>query len=232
MRTYVAGLAVFPVTIFFSLVTLLVLPFSRRTGPSAVMRAWARVVLWMAGIKLNVHGLELLGDKRPAILMSNHASMIDIPILAVALPLHLRFMFKRSLSFVPVLGQVMLLMEMIPVDRGNRKSIRSLKVAGAKVRKGVHLLIFPEGTRTRSGALSPFKKGGFLLALQEKLDIIPVTIGNSQKVCGRSSVLTKPGTVDIFIHPRVETGTFSVAQRAELMEKVRVHIDEGLKKAT
>lgn len=193
------------------------------------MRSWGKTLLWLNGMSLEIKGIEHIDANRPAIYMANHASMLDIPVLIAALPVHLRFIFKKSILLIPFLGQAIYAMGMIPIDRGNRhKASRSLQKAGARIRGGFHVLIFPEGTRTSSGKLLPFKKGGFRLALEEGIDIVPITLCNTRALCGRNSVIGKPGTIRMIIHERVETATYSLDKRQLLIDAVQGTIDSSL----
>ncbi len=221
VRGVFSGLVFLPVTIVCSIAVLLARPFSRLNQPSKIMRLWARSVFWMSGIKLVVDGEEHLQERKPAIYMANHASMIDIPILVAVLPGHVRFLFKHTLMYVPFLGQAMMLLGMIPINRSDRsKSVESLRKAGERVRSGIDVIIFPEGTRTKTGQMLPFKKGGFLMAIQEGFDIIPVTIHNSRDVCGRNSIVTYKGSVRVTVHPRIQTADLAMADRRQVMSDV------------
>ena len=161
--------------------------------------------------------------------MSNHGSLMDIPVLIAALPVDLRFIFKKSILYLPFVGQAIYLMGMIPIDRKSllRASV-SLKRAGNQIRKGSHILIFPEGTRTRDGSLRNFKKGGFYLAIRESINIVPVSISNARELCGRNAFWGNPGTVRVVIHPSLEVASFSIETRQLLVEKVRLAITSGL----
>lgn len=230
VRSYIATLLFVILTGTMSILVVFFWLFAGRRGATAIMTFWGNSVVRLAGIQLEIEGLEHL-SKEPAVIMSNHASMIDIPILFAALPLHLRFIFKHTLAFVPILGQVMILIEHIPINRGNRKkSMNSLKRAGKLIRTGLHILIFPEGTRSRKATLLPFKKGGFILAIQEQLPIVPVSLSHSRTVCGRNSILTRPGLVKVKVHEPVDTSGYKIHQRGELLEKVREIIDAGLER--
>ncbi|CAM2006756.1 lysophospholipid acyltransferase family protein [Acanthopleuribacter pedis] len=221
VRGVIAGLLFLPITILLSIAVCLARPFSRLAWPSKVMQLWANSVFWMSGIKLQVVGEEHLTAGKPAIYMANHASMIDIPILVAVLPGHVRFLFKHTLMYVPFLGQAMMLLGMIPINRTNRtKSVESLRKAGERIRSGIDVIIFPEGTRTKTGEMLPFKNGGFLMAIQEGFDIVPVTIHNSREVCGRNSIVTRKGVCRVTIHPRYETTGFTVADRRQIMSDV------------
>ncbi len=233
MLRSVIGLIIF---VFFTalsaLAVVLALPFSRLKGPTAIMRFWARGVLALGGVRLRLDGMAHVDSSQPTIYMANHASMIDIPVLIAALPGHLRFIFKKSLLWAPLIGPVIYLMGMVPIERGGgrRKASEGLARAGRQIRKGKAVIIFPEGTRTRDGELAPFKKGGFYLAIQEKISITPVSISNSQNVGGRSSFLIKKGVIDVRVHPPIDTGRYSIDERSALINTVRGVIDRGVVK--
>jgi 1-acyl-sn-glycerol-3-phosphate acyltransferase len=193
------------------------------------MRSWAHSLVRLYNVDVEIDGLEHVDPQRPVIYMPNHASMVDIVVLIHSLPVDLRFIFKKSLLYVPVLGQAIHFMGMVPIDRSNmHKATESLRNAGRQIRAGSHVLIFPEGTRTRTGNLLPFKKGGFYLAIQEKIDIVPISINNSQSVGGVNSILIRTGCVKVRIHPPVRTSEFNLETRHALIRRVRETIDSGL----
>lgn len=212
---------------FLTMVTCL---FSRKHLPTWVMHSWGKILLAMAGIRLHIEGMEHIQPDKPSIYMPNHASIMDIPVLAAALPVHLRFIFKQSILFIPLVGQVIWLMGMIPINRTSRaKAIASINKAGERVRKGYDILIFPEGTRTRHGEILPFKKGGFVLATSNQIDIVPISLSHTRQLCGVSSIFPKQGTVEIVIHPRITAEAYSNLSRDELMTSVRHQIVSGLR---
>jgi len=230
LRSALGFLIFLPFTAVMALAVLAALPFSRIAGPTAVMRAWAKAILAMAGVRLCVEGRERVDPATPIIYMANHASMIDIPLLIAALPGHLRFVFKKSLLWAPFVGPVIYAMGMVPIDRGGgqQKASESLARAGRQIRKGKAVLIFPEGTRTRTGEMLPFKKGGFYLAIQERIPIVPVSISNSRMVGGRDSFLIKTGRVDVAIHDPIDPGPYTIADRMTLVHRVRDVIAAGI----
>jgi len=211
--------------LFFALLSMLlsVLP---GLGPSSWgLRSFGKVALWVAGIRLEVIGLENLNPKKPAIYMANHSTILDIAILLAALPVDLRFMFKQSLAYIPIVGWSMLSTGMIPVKRGAKgPALKSLRKAAKRIKNGVHVIIFPEGTRTKTGELGELKKGGFLLASLAEVDIIPVHISDTDHVCGRNIPFTKPGTLQITIHPVIPHSKESKAARRQMIQTVQAQI--------
>ena len=219
-----------PVSFVFATVAIILSIFSRKTLPTLVMRAWAKTLMLMYGIRLKVSGSEHVDRNKPAIYMANHASMIDILALIVAFPVDLRFIFKQSLLYLPLVGLSMYLMGMVPVDRAaGPKAAERLNRAGRQIRKGKHILIFPEGTRSHGDALLPFKKGGFYLAIQQGIDIIPVTLNYPRSLCGRDSALAKKGEIEVIIHPRIETEAYQIEDRQQVIKRVRASIESDLK---
>jgi len=215
--------------LFLTLVGISVTCILPLAAGTAIGRWWAKSLLWIAGVKIDISGLENVDPKRPCIYMPNHASMIDIPILVAMLPVNLRFLFKKELLYIPLFGLAIYLMGMVPIDRGRRtKAKKSLKKAGDRVKEGSHLLIFPEGTRSPDGRLMQFKKGGFYLALEENIDIIPISINGSRKLGGRSSVWFQSGQIRMVVHSRISMGSYNLETRKEAIGRVREIIASGL----
>ena len=216
-------------TAFFATAAMISALFSHKRLPTAIMKTWARWILATSGLKVKVSGLENVSNEKPSIYMPNHASMVDIPILIHMLPVDLRFIFKKSITLVPLVGWAIVAMGMVPIDRGNRgKARESLRKAGERIRGGFHILVFPEGTRTRDGELLPFKKGGLVLALQESIDIVPVSLRGVRKLCSRNSIIPSAGTIEMVIHPRIQTQQFSYDDRNKLMTELRDTISSSL----
>jgi 1-acyl-sn-glycerol-3-phosphate acyltransferase len=196
-----------------------------------VQKVWAPVLLWAGGARLEVLGLENLPPGKSVILVSNHQSTLDIPALFVALPLDFRFVSKTSLKYVPVMGWYMVLAKFVFIDRGNRKSaIESLEKAGAQVRGGVNVLLFPEGTRSENGAILPFKKGPFALAVKARVPVVPVTIEGTRHIMPKNSwdVNHAASMVKVMIGKPIDPEPFG-DDREALMGAVRdVIIDQSL----
>jgi 1-acyl-sn-glycerol-3-phosphate acyltransferase len=148
-------------------------------------RGWARTVLAGTGVRVRTTGKERAATADGCIYFANHESLFDIFVLLAALPGRLRFLAKKSLFSVPILGWSMAAAGYVPVDRDDRRqAAESLEIAAQRLRGGMRMIIFPEQTRTRTGEMLPFKKGGVILALRTGASIVPVAIGDPIPVAG------------------------------------------------
>jgi len=148
-----------------------------------VRRVWAPLILFIVGVDLEVKGTNNIDSTKNYIIMSNHTSYLDVPILLCAYPKNIYFVAKRELLRVPLFGWMMWLLGMIFIDRSNPKRfIRSMKIAANKLKKGKNVLVFPEGTFDDDGKLLPFKKGAFHIAVKAKMTILPVVIIGGNKI--------------------------------------------------
>ncbi|MBM4331797.1 MAG: 1-acyl-sn-glycerol-3-phosphate acyltransferase [Deltaproteobacteria bacterium] len=198
--------------------------------PSFFQRTWVNWLLRSNGIRLRPRGLEQLDKGQPYILVSNHASILDIPGIISASPFPLRFVAKKSLGWFPLFGWFISLAGHILIDRNNAKStLISLKKAGALLKKGISIVVFPEGTRTPDGQVKNFKEGAFLLALQSKAQIVPVSISGTYKMLPRTGWCFRPGIMELNIGEPVSTGGLSLREAYPLRKKVRDTIIKNLK---
>jgi len=188
-------------------------------------RLWSRVILGVPGVKLNVTMRARLEPGRPYIFMPNHASMVDIWAVFVAIPASFRFIAKKQLSRIPLFGWAMAAGRFIFIDRQNALAARrSMDEAARRIRSGQSVVIFPEGTRTRTGRLGPFKKGGFHLAIDSGVSIVPVAIRGSHAVMPPGSPLIRAGTVTIEVDDPIPTDGLDTTERDALIQKVRGRI--------
>jgi len=190
-------------------------------------RGWARCVLAVSGVRMRVLHGERLPSEGSYVVAANHESFADIAVLLAILPLRVRFLAKRSIFRVPVLGWSIAAAGFIPVDRGDRSgSAATVDSALERLRRGLSLVIFPEETRTRSGELSAFKQGAALLALRAKLPILPVGLAGTRRVLPRGALLMTAGPVAICPgEPIAVEGGASAADRRELTEKLKERIE-------
>ena len=207
--------------------TMLLMLVTLNVGISIWMarRVWSPVLVWSAGSTLEVHGVENVDPKRPTIYVSNHQSAADIPVLFMAIPADLRFVAKKSLSYVPVLGWYMLLAGYVFVDRGNRtKAIASLERAAEKIRKGISLIMYAEGTRSEDGRILPFKKGPFALALKSGVAVCPVTIEGTGRMMPKGRWHITPTRLKVKIGKPIDTSKYASDDRERLIRDVRAVI--------
>ena len=156
-------------------------------------RWWSRLLLLSSGVRLRVEHLAPLLPDRPYVLLSNHQSLFDIPVLLATLPVPARFLAKRELFRIPVFGWALKVGGFIPVERGGKSAGDSFRAAAERVRSGGSVLLFPEETRSTDGNLLPFKRGGFLLAQKAGLPMVPVGIRGTLGVRPRHSYRIHPG---------------------------------------
>jgi len=185
-------------------------------------RFWAPGMLWFSGAELQVSGLPETGWDRPAIYVMNHQSSLDIPAAFAILPVDLRFIAKHTLRKVPFLGWYMSWTGMVFVDRSNgTQAVGTLNAAADRVRGGISLLAYPEGTRSRDGTILPFKKGPFVLALQSGVPIVPVAIQGSLKVMPSGLRPLRRGVVRIAIGAPLPTADLTMSDREALVRRAR-----------
>jgi len=187
--------------------------------------AWNGVRL--AGVRVEMVGLDQLDPSRSYIFMSNHVSNVDPPILIPLIPKRTSVMVKKELFSYPILGRAMRMGSLVPVDRGNRDAgIAAVNAAKEVVQQGLNMTIFVEGKRSFDGKLLPFKKGPFYLAMECGVPVVPVTISGTHDIMPKTRFAIKPATVTVIFHPPIEPKDF--VSRECLMEKVRGVIESGL----
>ncbi len=194
---------------------------------NARLDSWSKKLLNEAGIVLDVTGREHLRDGEVYVIMSNHQSMYDIPVVFQALARPLRMVAKKELFRVPIWGKAMKTSGFVEIDRKNRESaIKSLKEAKRLMeRDGISLWIAPEGTRSRSGIVAPFKKGGFHMALDAGLRILPITIDGTRDVLQKGGRRVEKGSrVRVTLPPPVDAADYGYKKLRELMADVRATI--------
>lgn len=173
-----------------------------------IVNHWARVFLRIPPVSLHIEGAELVDPEKRYVVASNHLSQFDIPLLFHVLPLHGRFLSKKEVFKIPLVGTAMRTIGIIEIDReaGGGSSRRAI-AEGVKVaaERGYSLLVFPEGTRSRDGELLPFKKGAARIAIDTQLPLLPVVIEGSDRIMRAESKLIHPGHVHVRILEPIET---------------------------
>jgi 1-acyl-sn-glycerol-3-phosphate acyltransferase len=169
-------------------------------------RLWAGIIIKTSGVNIEVQGHEHIPVEKPVVFACNHASQYDIPVVLEALPVQFRFVVKKELFKIPLFGFALYHAGYIPIDRsGGKAAMISLQKAAKRVKKGIPVVIFPEGTRSPDGRLMPFKMGGILIAIKAGCPIVPVAINGSHKVLPKGSIRIRPGRIRMTIGLPVQT---------------------------
>lgn len=221
------ALATIPLTV---LGILLAVPFlGRPRAFFAVAPLYAWGMAWFCRIPFRLHGWEQMPEairkgRQSVIFMSNHESQLDPPFLVAALPLPAVYIGKKELKYVPFVGWAAWAAGVIFIDRGDReRAIRSIRDAARQIREGKNVVIFPEGTRSQTGGLLPFKKGGFALAQDAGVPIVPMATVGGFHVLPSGSMRIRPGRFTLLVGTPVHPGDFP--DREALCVEVRRRIE-------
>jgi 1-acyl-sn-glycerol-3-phosphate acyltransferase len=173
----------------------------------------------LAGVKVEIQGLEHLRPGRNYIFMANHASNLDPPVLIPVVPGRCSVLVKKELFRIPILGTGMRVADLVPVDRSDREAaIESVNAAVKVLQQGLHMVIFPEGTRSVDGRMLPLKKGPFHLAMESGVPVVPVTLLGTFEAWPKTRFALRPCTATVVFHPPVDPHAFT--DRDTLMKVV------------
>ncbi len=230
LRTIIFTVVITIITILGVLITIpvgIVNPYSRIN--TAVIRLWSRILVWVAGIRLKVEGLENIQKGQSYIVIGNHQSHMDIPVTVTALPLPIRIMSKKELFKIPVFGWGMRSVGILEIDRSNRKrAIETLSQAeGIILKNRLSILAFPEGTRSKDGKIHAFKKGPFILAINTQLPVLPISISGTRKILPKGTLKLKGGKVLVKIHSPISTKGLTIDDRHDLLKVSKEIIESG-----
>lgn len=198
-----------------------------RTGDRVVdlAKTWSKAILRFSGVRLVVDWKAQVDPAKPYVFMSNHLSTVDIWTLLVVVPQRIRMIAKKQLGRIPLFGWAMRAARFIFIDRANAVAARrSIDVARQRIADGQSVLIFPEGTRSRDGKLAAFKKGGFHLAIEAGVPIVPVALVGTRESMPRKSLLVRGGEVRVAIGAAIPTAGLSPADRHGLVDQVHAAI--------
>jgi 1-acyl-sn-glycerol-3-phosphate acyltransferase len=186
-----------------------------------------RLGMALAGIRYKLVSVQPLPLHRAAVYCANHQSNIDPPLLFDVLHPQMHILYKAEINAIPLLARAFRMGGFIPIDRRLKEAaLRAIEVAAASIRSGNSFLIFPEGTRSRTDELLPFKKGGFIMAIKAQAPIVPVAIQGGRAAMQKGSRVIRPVTVTIRVGEPIETAGLGLAQRDLLIERVRRRITE------
>ena len=232
IRTAIIILYFLLATAVLSIIAIIVAYFSRTGNPVHIIaRIWSKSILFVSGIKVDVEGLANIDPSKSYIYMANHRSNFDIPVLLGCLPVQFRWLAKAELFRIPIFGRAMSGAGYVRIDRSNRESaFRSIDEVAAKMKNGVSVMIFPEGTRSQDGSVKPFKKGGFVMAVDTGAPIVPIILRGTRSIMTKGSWRINPDKVALSIETPIDTSGFTRDTKEDLIKKVRGVICEVFEK--
>ncbi len=200
---------------------------TRAGGFSAVL--WARINSFFTPMTVNVAGAENIEPGVSYVIVANHQSQYDIYVLYGWLGIDFKWVMKKELEKIPVLGLACKVLGHIYIDRSDSKgAVETINAAKAKIVNGTSVVFFPEGSRSSDGLLKPFKKGAFRMAIDLGLPVLPVTISGTRKILPKGSIDLKPGGVTMTIHQPISVKGYHEENITELMDKTRMIISASL----
>ena len=232
VRTVISWIAFIIYTIIFGITGVILAVISPSSAIKYAVRPWARLILFTAGVKLDVGGLENL-PAEPSIIMYNHQSIFDIFAYMAALPIDWKAVMKKEVANMPFIGWVSKLAGHYFVARdGSERDTKEVKKIVSNIRSGPSVMIAPEGTRGKDGKLLPFQKGGFFIAMLAGVPVVPMVITGGLEIMSKNSRVLKPGTMKIRILPPIYVDDLPQGRegRDELMRTVRGQMEEVLNK--
>ncbi len=185
---------------------------------------WSRQVLWAAGTPVRAEGLDRIPD-RPVVYAANHSSMFDIWALAATLPGSVRMVAKQELARIPLLGRAMVTAGHLTIDRAHpARALEAYRRAAEVIRSGTSALLFPEGTRSRTGELLPFKNAPFGLAIAAQVPVVPVYVGNTFEIMPKGRFFLRPRPIRLVIGEPISTAGMTVERRRELRDRAHAAV--------
>lgn len=205
---------------------------SPRAANLQVASRWARILAGLSLAKVEIEGLEQVEPGRSYVVVANHQSQFDIPLIYGYCGLDLRWVMKAELRKVPFVAAGCRAIGHIFIDRSNPEQAReAIARALSRLQPGTGILFFAEGTRSRSGRLLPFKKGAFRVAIDQQMDILPMTVIGTRDVLPADSLRLRPGTVRLKIHPPLATRGLGLADQDRVRDQVTRIIASALPQA-
>jgi 1-acyl-sn-glycerol-3-phosphate acyltransferase len=187
---------------------------------------WSRWILAAAGTPVHVAGAEKIPRGVPVVFACNHASMFDIWALSAALPGSVRFVAKAELARIPFFGAAMVRAGHVSIERENKaQALDAYRRAADTVRSGISTVVFPEGTRSRTGELLPFKNAPFGLAIAAGVPLIPLYISGTFGILPKGGFHLYPATIRIAVGDAIATAAMTLADRQHLRERARAAIE-------
>jgi 1-acyl-sn-glycerol-3-phosphate acyltransferase len=218
-------------TIIMGTISLLVSLFdSQGRVQHQISRVWSRMLLKVSGVRMEIEGLEKIDLQGAYVFVANHRSLMDTPVVLAHIPLQFRFLAKRGLFMIPILGTHLRRAGHLPVVKGDpRASLRSMSDAARIIReRGVSVLLFPEGGRSQDDTLLEFREGAAYIAIKAGVPVVPVALIGTRNVLKMGSMQIMSGVVKLRIGEPVDTSRLTLKDRATLTRTMRDKVGELL----
>jgi len=210
-------------TIFLG-IPVMVAGLLSRTGNLAfsISKLWAYTMLGISFVRTEIKNKEKIQKGTSYIIISNHQSLYDIISLVTTLGIQYRWFIKKEVLKIPIFGYALYASRNIFIDRTNTtKAIESINKGIKRLPKGVSVMVFAEGTRSSDGKIHEFKKGGFMVAVANKIPILPVTVNGSRRVLPKGSLVMKPGKIQVVVGDPIDTSGYTAETVDDLIDKTR-----------
>jgi 1-acyl-sn-glycerol-3-phosphate acyltransferase len=231
IRTVFVWSCIVIATLALGFLAFITYPFDRKGRVvHRYARLWGKTALLANRVKVKIEGVEHLNGKGPYIFMSNHQGSYDIFALLGHLPYQFKWLAKKELFSIPFFGWTMTAAGYIRIDReGTRETVEAMNDAAQKIRDGMSVVIFPEGSRSPDGSIQSFKKGGFTLAIKSGVPIVPIAISGSRDIMPKDKLTAASGEIRIRMDHPIKTENSSLKERESLMKGVRETISKNFK---
>lgn len=223
-----------PLVVLATLVgALLAVPLALLISPRLanlwVAVPWGRILTWLVPVRVDVEGLEAIDPKQSYVVVANHQSQFDIPVIYGWIGLDLRWVAKAELSRIPFVAAGCRAIGHIFINRSDPDQARiAINRAVARLKPGTGLMFFAEGTRSRTGELLRFKKGAFRVAIDRQLPVLPVTVVDTREVLPAKSLRIRPGRVRMIVHSPLETAGLTGERAGELRRRCHATVAKAL----
>lgn len=227
-----------PLVVLTTLIgALLAVPLALLVSPRLanlwVAVPWGRVLTWLVPVGVEVEGLEEMDPKQSYVVVANHQSQFDIPVIYGWIGLDLRWVAKAELSRIPFVAAGCRAIGHVFINRSDPEQARAaINRAVGRLKPGTGLMFFAEGTRSRTGELLPFKKGAFRVAIDQQLPVLPVTVVDTREILPAKSLRIRPGQVRIVVHPPLQTAGLSPEHAGELRRRCHATVASALPQGT
>ena len=231
VRAGITAVGVVVMTLVLGTVALVAVTRDSRTPVvDRLARVWSRIALILAGVRLEIRGRDRIDPGRSYVVVSNHLSDLDVAVNVLSVPVGIRFLAKKELFRIPFFGRVLRAIGMVETDRqaGRRAHEDINRQIAHTVRLGHSLMIYPEGTRARDGKLHDFKKGAFRIAIDNQMDVVPVSIVGTYEAWPAATPFLYGGEVTVTVHDPISVQDLGPREIAQVQKEAFAAVEEGI----